>query len=32
MPYTTDLVPELNTLIRFNLETGLQGVKVPKGC
>ena len=23
MPYTTDLVHELNTLIRFNLETGL---------
>ena len=30
MPYTTDLVHELNTLIRFNLETGLQGIKVHK--
>lgn len=30
MPYTSDLVHELNTLIRFDLETGLQGIKVHK--
>ena len=28
VPYTSDLVDELNTLIRFNLETQLQGIKV----
>ena len=30
MPYTSYLVHELNTLIRFYLETGLQGIKVHK--
>ena len=30
MPYTLDLVHELNTLIRFDLETGQQGIKVHK--
>ncbi len=30
MPYTPDLVQELNTLIRFDLETGQQGIKVHK--
>lgn len=30
MPYTSDLVDELNTLIRFDLETGQQGIKVHK--
>lgn len=30
MPYTPDLVHELNTLIRFNLETSQQGIKVHK--
>lgn len=30
MPYTSDLVHELNALIRFDLETGLQGIKVHK--
>ena len=30
MPYTPDLVQELNTLIRFNLETSQQGIKVHK--
>ena len=30
MPYTADLVDELNTLIRFELETGQQGIKVHK--
>lgn len=30
MPYTSDLVDELNTLIRFDLATNQQGVKVHK--
>ena len=30
MPYTPDLVQELNTLIRFDLDTGQQGIKVHK--
>jgi uncharacterized protein (TIGR02647 family) len=32
MPYTPDLVQELNTLIRFNLETSQQGIKVHKSA
>ena len=30
MPYTSDLVHELNTLIRFDLDTGQLGIKVHK--
>lgn len=30
MPYTPDLVDELNTLIRFDLTTNLEGFKVHK--
>ncbi len=30
MNYTSDLVHELNTLIRFDLDIGLQGIKVHK--
>ena len=30
MPYTPDLVHELNTLVRFDLATNQQGVKVHK--
>ncbi|MEI7612491.1 MAG: TIGR02647 family protein [Betaproteobacteria bacterium] len=30
MPYTTDLVHELNALIRFDLDTSQQGIKVHK--
>ena len=30
MTYTSELVDELNTLIRFDLETGQQGIKVHK--
>jgi uncharacterized protein (TIGR02647 family) len=30
MPYTSDLVDELNTLIRFDSETGQHGIKVHK--
>ena len=30
MPYTIDLVDELNTLIRFDLECGQHGIKVHK--
>ncbi|MDP2824788.1 MAG: TIGR02647 family protein [Sulfuritalea sp.] len=30
MPYTSDLVHELNTLIRFDLATSQQGIKVHK--
>jgi uncharacterized protein (TIGR02647 family) len=30
MPYTPELVEELNTLLYFNLETGQQGIKVRK--
>ena len=32
MPYTPDLVDELNTLIRFDLETSQQGIKVHKNA
>ena len=28
MPFTNDLVDELNALIRFDLDTGQQGIKV----
>lgn len=30
MPYTLELVDELNTLIRFDLETSQHGIKVHK--
>jgi len=30
MPYTTDLVHELNTLIRFDLDDSQHGIKVHK--
>jgi uncharacterized protein (TIGR02647 family) len=30
MPFTSDLVDELNTLIRFDLESGQHGIKVHK--
>ena len=30
MPYTSDLVHELNTLVRFDLDTGQLGIKVHK--
>lgn len=30
MPYTSELVQELNALIRFDLDTGQQGIKVHK--
>ena len=30
MPFTSDLVHELNTLIRFDLATSQQGIKVHK--
>ena len=30
MPYSPDLVHELNALIRFDLDTGQQGIKVHK--
>jgi len=30
MPYTPDLVHELNTLLHFNLESNQQGIKVRK--
>ena len=30
MPYTPDLVQELNTLIRFDMATSQQGIKVHK--
>lgn len=30
MPYTPDLVHELNTLVRFDLATSQQGIKVHK--
>lgn len=32
MPYTPELVHELNTLIRFNLDSGQQGIKVHKSA
>lgn len=32
MPYTPDLVDELNALIRFDHETNQQGVKVHKSA
>ncbi len=30
MPYTPELVHELNALIRFDLDTGQQGIKIHK--
>lgn len=30
MPLTTELIEECNTLIRFNLDTSQQGIKVHK--
>ena len=30
MPYTSELVQELNALIRFDLDSGQQGIKVHK--
>ncbi len=30
MPYTKDLVDELNILVRYNLSTTLEGIKVHK--
>ena len=30
MPYTADLIEELNTLMRFDLATSQQGIKVHK--
>ena len=30
MPYTSELVQELNALIRFDLDTGQQGINVHK--
>lgn len=30
MPYTPDFVHELNTLIRFDLDTSQQGIKIHK--
>lgn len=32
MPFTTDLVHELNALIRFNLDGGQHGIKVHKAA
>ncbi|MDR2787606.1 MAG: TIGR02647 family protein [Candidatus Accumulibacter sp.] len=32
MPYTSELVHELNTLIRFDLDSGQQGIKVHKNA
>ena len=32
MPYTSELVQELNALIRFDLDTGQQGIKVHKNA
>jgi len=32
MPYTQDLVDELNTLIHYDLATTMQGVKVHKSA
>lgn len=32
MPYTPELVHELNALIRFDLDTGQQGIKVHKSA
>ena len=32
MPYTQDIVDELNTLIRFDLETSQQGIKVHRSA
>ena len=32
MPFTSDLVQELNALIRFDLDTGQQGIKVHKNA
>jgi uncharacterized protein (TIGR02647 family) len=30
MPYTPDIVDELNMLVRYNLDTTLEGIKVHK--
>lgn len=30
MPYTAELIHELNTLVRFDLDTNQQGIKVHK--
>ncbi|MDP2901956.1 MAG: TIGR02647 family protein [Methylovulum sp.] len=30
MPYTQDIVEELNVLVRYNLDTTLEGIKVHK--
>lgn len=30
MPYTQDIVDELNILVRYNLDTTLEGIKVHK--
>ena len=32
MPYTSDLVQELNTLLRFDPDNGQQGIKVHKAA
>jgi len=32
LPYTADLVDELNTLIRFTLESNLEGIKIHKSA
>ena len=32
MPFTSELVNELNTLVRFDLDTGLLGIKVHKSA
>jgi uncharacterized protein (TIGR02647 family) len=32
MPYTPELVEELNTLLRFEVETNQQGIKVHKSA
>ena len=32
MPFTSDLVQELNALIRFDLDSGQQGIKVHKNA
>lgn len=32
MPYTPDLVEELNILVRYNLNTTLEGIKVHKSA
>lgn len=32
MPYTQDIVDELNVLVRYNLTTTLEGIKVHKNA